>query len=43
MSERARPLQEQLDIEASIAEAEEGFDDWDVFADSTDDEEDEAA
>ena len=32
MSERAPELQEQLDLETAIAEAEEGFDGWDVFA-----------
>jgi hypothetical protein len=43
VSERAAELQEQLDLEAAIAEAAEGFEDWDVFAPDPVDEEDEAA
>jgi hypothetical protein len=38
MSER-REQPEQLDLEVAIAEQEEGFAGWDVFASPTDDEE----
>jgi hypothetical protein len=34
---------EQLDIETAIAEQEEGFTDWDVFAPPADDDEEESA
>jgi hypothetical protein len=37
------PEPEQLDLETAIAEQEEGFADWDVFAPPEDDDEDEAS